>query len=466
MKKLVNFAMTLVVCLFMAGISQAQMNDLITENSVGKLKLGMTVAEARKALSGMKFKRISDGDGVALIAVDQGKNTLMTIYAGEDDRDAPINENGIVEFIEVWSKDFHTAEGVHPDMKVSEVEKKYGKVKKIAISEIEAREFADFANQPKGINFRLMSEDGMAGDYKGGERRTTKYKPNAAIAAIQVQGIGLFEEESNPIENTEFPRTTKNANEEARNLADSGYEKNAVQSDQIKFANGAYTAQAKGTFRNRDEKVIFTVKAEKDQRMIVNIRGITDGLGTAGVIFSPSGEQDGQPGGLVFNSVLKETGDYKIRVSQRPTDHTFPADFVVEVILIPQFLDNEIKNEQTDVSYKPIDFTDFNKQIDNASTANEIWTKMPDQVIAKIIPQFSEIRSRTIEMVSPSAEDSDSLTVVVTDDGFLDDSIRGEKHKFELKMNAQGVWKVASAGKAWRCWENRGHQDYSTQPCL
>jgi hypothetical protein len=73
--------------------------------------------------------------------------------------------------------------------------------------------------------------------------------------------------------------------------------------------------------------------------MIVNIFPAgRDGPGTAGVIISPSGEQDGQPGGLVFNDVLTETGNYTIRVSQRPTDHKFPAEFIVEVIILPDYI--------------------------------------------------------------------------------------------------------------------------------
>lgn len=111
-----------------------------------------------------------------------------------------------------------------------------------------------------------------------------------------------------------------------------------AKSKRIRFVQGAYTAQVKGKFSKIGENVFFTVKAEKAQRMIVNIIPSAYGLATAGVVIAPSGEQDGQPGGPVFNSVLKESGDYKIRVSQRPTEHKFPAEFIVEVIILPSFL--------------------------------------------------------------------------------------------------------------------------------
>ena len=109
-------------------------------------------------------------------------------------------------------------------------------------------------------------------------------------------------------------------------------------SNRIKFIRGAYTAQAKEQFSKINEDINFIVKAEKDQRMIVNIIPVADGLATAGTVTAPSGEQDGQPGGAVFNSVLKESGDYNIRISQRPAEHKFPAEFIVEVIILPSFL--------------------------------------------------------------------------------------------------------------------------------
>lgn len=117
-------------------------------------------------------------------------------------------------------------------------------------------------------------------------------------------------------------------------------------------------------------------------------------------------------------------------------------------------------------SFQKIDFNVFNQQIEKAASGGETWVKMPTQVVVRMIEPFSEIRSRTIEMSAPTAESPDSLTVAVIDDGFMDDSVRGEKHLFELKMNEQGIWKFVSAEKAWRCQEGRGHQDFSTAPCL
>ena len=115
----------------------------------------------------------------------------------------------------------------------------------------------------------------------------------------------------------------------------------------IKFENGAYTAKAKGVFNKTGDDFTFNVKAKKGQRMIVNIVPITKGLATAATVTSPNGEGDGQIGGFIMNSVLKESGYYKIRVTQRPTEHKFPAEFAVEVVLLSRYA-----NEESDTRVK------------------------------------------------------------------------------------------------------------------
>lgn len=168
------------------GKRKGQQETLIQSGAVGFLKLGMTVAAARKVLKGFTLKRGSDGDGVALIVVSKGRTTVLTIYAGEENPESRINERAKIEQIEVWSEGYHTAAGVRPKMEISEVEKKYGKLKEIVTSEIESREYATFAKQPKGLSFRVEGSENTAGDYKEGKRETTKYTPKARLVSIIV----------------------------------------------------------------------------------------------------------------------------------------------------------------------------------------------------------------------------------------------------------------------------------------
>ncbi len=180
-----TWAFSTIALLLMAAASVIAQENLITANSAGKVKLGMTIAEVRNAVAPMRLSRTSDGEGVALIAVKQGRNDVMTIYADEEDRDAPIDNNARVEQIWVWNKTYMTAAGVHPGMLVSAAERRYGKVEEIVRSEIESREFAIFANHPAGLVLRLNSGDG---DFPARSSTTTKYKSNASILSINIVG--------------------------------------------------------------------------------------------------------------------------------------------------------------------------------------------------------------------------------------------------------------------------------------
>src|SRR5215831_2809792 len=81
----------------------------------------------------------------------------------------------------------------------------------------------------------------------------------------------------------------------------------------IVFARGATTARATGYLRGRGDSASFVLRASAGQHMRVeiNARGATHG----GVFF-PSGKGEVQPGGVVFDQAIDETGDYRIVVSE------------------------------------------------------------------------------------------------------------------------------------------------------
>lgn len=172
------------------GPVKAGLDFLITDNSVGPVRLGITVAQARRALRGFTLSRTSDGEGVALIAVKRSKQTVMTLYAGEQDRRSRINERAKIEFIEVWDPRYHAVDGVRPKMPLRQVEQKYGQLMEIRLSEIEAREFATFTTHPIGIQLRARDDTGMAGIYNEGETTTTRYAHSAYLMSISITGRG------------------------------------------------------------------------------------------------------------------------------------------------------------------------------------------------------------------------------------------------------------------------------------
>jgi hypothetical protein len=72
---------------------------------------------------------------------------------------------------------------VRPGGLVAEAEKQYGKVLKIIMSEIEARQFAEFKNQPRGMTFRID----YSGVFAEGQSETLRYRPDAKIYSITIQ---------------------------------------------------------------------------------------------------------------------------------------------------------------------------------------------------------------------------------------------------------------------------------------
>jgi hypothetical protein len=95
----------------------------------------------------------------------------------------------------------------------------------------------------------------------------------------------------------------------------------ALPKDQtIVFKAGQTTALAYGRLSKSIQEVYFAFYAHTGDHLRVEITPLTRELITAGVVISPSGEQDGGPGGVVFDSELKETGRYRLRVTQRFND--------------------------------------------------------------------------------------------------------------------------------------------------
>ncbi len=168
---------------------------LITASSAGLIELGMTINQAREAMPGATFERSSDGEGIAYVAVVENGETIMELNAGEYDPEAPINGEAKIEFLQVWSPRYKTADGIGTGSPLSAAESLYGGIKEIMMSEIESREYADFTNQPSGLYFRLTNENNTAGDYAN-DNLTTRYFPGATIFTIEVTGPYIMQDSS------------------------------------------------------------------------------------------------------------------------------------------------------------------------------------------------------------------------------------------------------------------------------
>lgn len=195
----ITFTVSILVILFSSifAIGQTKPSELITSASVGDVKLGMTVGEARKVLKGFTLGPGGGSEGLTFIGVFDGEKQILEFGEyGERDEDGnlpPIDENQIIKYIGILDPRFKTAENIGIGTSVEEIEKHYGKLKEIFFDQ-HVGEIAYFSNAPKGLDFLLIGKDakyGEAGNYVGAEpqdygQRTKKYNPGAYVSSMSI----------------------------------------------------------------------------------------------------------------------------------------------------------------------------------------------------------------------------------------------------------------------------------------
>lgn len=63
-------------------------------------------------------------------------------------------------------------------------------------------------------------------------------------------------------------------------------------------------------------------------------------------------------------------------------------------------------------------------------------------------------------------EQASPARVTVTLDRLLDDSVRAQRYDLVLDLAGEDTWKLVSGVATQRCWPGRGHQTFSTDPCV
>lgn len=155
---------------------------LISSTGIGPIWLGASLDSIGKRTKDLDVARTSDGEGVALIEIPLGLDTVIA-YTGEEDPASSVNMTKPILSLETMTPGFQTSVGIHAGSLVSDVESVYGRITRIEKSEIEAREYITFANQPAGMIFRL---DHGSGVFDEGSPTTTRLVPRARIFSITV----------------------------------------------------------------------------------------------------------------------------------------------------------------------------------------------------------------------------------------------------------------------------------------
>ena len=121
-----------------------------------------------------------------------------------------------------------------------------------------------------------------------------------------------------------------------------------------------------------------------------------------------------------------------------------------------------------------IDLTEFNAKL----PPDAPWTRDPLLMASRLVagwpqnwPEDTEFRemwdstSSEIEVVFASGESSDGARVTVLRDGFVDDSVRGDAHRIELKRQADDSWRPVAAEIFLRCWRGDVADQFIAENC-
>jgi hypothetical protein len=134
-----------------------------------------------------------------------------------------------------------------------------------------------------------------------------------------------------------------------------------------------------------------------------------------------------------------------------------------QLIIIGTLLTNLISCDIKDDSESFIieDITKYNDQISQWRTNAESWTVDP-VLITRELFRFDDLERKTI--IEFENEAVDKVTVTLTQEGLSDDSVDGEKRIIDFEK-VNGLWTIKQIRLGFKCWQNRGHTNYSGQPC-
>ncbi|MCD4687850.1 MAG: hypothetical protein K8R55_00785 [Desulfuromonadaceae bacterium] len=112
----------------------------------------------------------------------------------------------------------------------------------------------------------------------------------------------------------------------------------------------------------------------------------------------------------------------------------------------------------------------FNATVQTALKAGEAWPHHPVAVSLLFIGQQEggkpQIGHQEEIRMQSRAEAFEDAVVTVERFSFMDDSIAGDKFIIRLQKQDDGGWLIESARFGQKCWEGRGHQNYSKEYCL
>jgi hypothetical protein len=116
-------------------------------------------------------------------------------------------------------------------------------------------------------------------------------------------------------------------------------------------------------------------------------------------------------------------------------------------------------------SWESLDPAGMNAQIAQAVASGEDWPTSPLAATVRLLEGDSDTRILRLEESKNRTEGADTTVVVLTRDGFLDDSVRGDWHRIVYERQPDRTWRIDSVRRAFRCYRQHHHESYSREWC-
>ena len=114
-------------------------------------------------------------------------------------------------------------------------------------------------------------------------------------------------------------------------------------------------------------------------------------------------------------------------------------------------------------SVKTLDTNKLNAELRQAADKGETWVKDAVLVALNLTGAGLKGHTKIIEVRTPP-EQRDAATVTISESGYLDDAVSGERWKVWLKKGADGTWIIQQALWAQVC-SRPGRRFYSAEKC-
>jgi hypothetical protein len=140
-------------------------------------------------------------------------------------------------------------------------------------------------------------------------------------------------------------------------------------------------------------------------------------------------------------------------------------------LLIPLFISCSVIAEDTRpdefpvVSFNNLKAGDFNRKISDAAENQEAWVYHPLLVIQQY-RQISDARFVSILMNNDNVEAPLNSTITVVEEGYADDSVRGQWFEFHLERhNPESAWEIKEIRQANLCGRMDSPEEFSKELC-